>query len=136
MAHRADFHVARRGQPSFAGVEASRNASTSYAGGSLRVLYSDIVSCCCIVLSKSSLFARECIVVPYVAQKLGVLCVAVQVAADGDRLLIVTGGDDHAICVAEVEISFSDRPSECLENDQDRRGVAGEQRVAAGGNDR
>lgn len=79
---------------------------------------------------------RGYIMFPCVARKLGVLCVAVQVAADGDRLLIVTGGDDHAICVAEVEISLSDRASECLENDQDRRGVVGEQRVNSGRHDR
>lgn len=35
---------------------------------------------------------------------MGVLCVAVDVAADGGRFLIVTGGDDQAVCIAEVEV--------------------------------
>lgn len=36
--------------------------------------------------------------------QMGVLCVAVHVPAERGRLIIVTGGDDQAVCVAEVEV--------------------------------
>lgn len=35
---------------------------------------------------------------------MGVLCMAVHVPPEGGRVVIVTGGDDQAVCVAEVEL--------------------------------
>lgn len=36
--------------------------------------------------------------------QMGVLCMAVHVPEEGGRVIIVTGGDDQAICVAELEV--------------------------------
>lgn len=38
-------------------------------------------------------------------RQMGVLCVAVEASSCRRRVLIATGGDDHAICVAEVQVS-------------------------------
>lgn len=35
---------------------------------------------------------------------MGVLCMAVHVPPEGGRVVVVTGGDDQAVCVAEVEL--------------------------------
>lgn len=35
---------------------------------------------------------------------MGVLCMAVHVPPEGGRMVVVTGGDDQAVCVAEVEL--------------------------------
>lgn len=40
----------------------------------------------------------------------GVLCMAVHTLASGGRFLIVSGGDDQAICVAEVEVLHGHSP--------------------------
>lgn len=40
---------------------------------------------------------------------MGVLCIAVHASPESGRFLIVTGGDDQAICVAEVEV-LRDQP--------------------------
>ncbi|CAM9218039.1 unnamed protein product, partial [Ectocarpus sp. 12 AP-2014] len=44
-------------------------------------------------------------VLEYRAHQMGVLCMAVHVpAGEGGRVVIVTGGDDQAICVAELDV--------------------------------
>ncbi|CAN0221385.1 unnamed protein product [Ectocarpus sp. 4 AP-2014] len=44
-------------------------------------------------------------VLEYRAHQMGVLCMAVHVpAGEGGRVVIVTGGDDQAICVADLEV--------------------------------
>lgn len=40
---------------------------------------------------------------------MGVLCVATHALEDGPRFLIVTGGDDQALCVAEVDASSNSK---------------------------
>ncbi|CAM9184864.1 unnamed protein product [Scytosiphon promiscuus] len=43
-------------------------------------------------------------VLDYRAHQMGVLCMAMHVPEDGGRVIIVTGGDDQAISVAELEV--------------------------------
>lgn len=43
---------------------------------------------------------------------MGVLCTAVQVSKCSNRVLIITGGDDQAICVAELETILLNEVSE------------------------
>lgn len=38
------------------------------------------------------------------AAQMGVLCMAVHASPESGHFLIVTGGDDQAICIAEVEL--------------------------------
>ncbi|CAM9363463.1 unnamed protein product, partial [Laminaria digitata] len=49
-------------------------------------------------------------VLAYRAHQMGVLCMAVHASPESGRFLIVTGGDDQAICVAEVEVQ-RDQPT-------------------------
>eukprot|EP00903_Cladosiphon_okamuranus_P013793 g12836.t3 len=50
-------------------------------------------------------------VLSYRAHQMGVLCMAVHVPPEGGRMVIVTGGDDQAVCVAEVELQeYSTNP--------------------------
>lgn len=51
---------------------------------------------------------------------MGVLCVDVHVPPEGGRVVFVSGGDDQAVCVAEVELreqptTSSDQASRCEE---------------------
>eukprot|EP00752_Nemacystus_decipiens_P003736 g3442.t1 len=47
-------------------------------------------------------------VLSYRAHQMGVLCMAVHVPSEGGRMVIITGGDDQAVSVAEVELHESD----------------------------
>lgn len=51
---------------------------------------------------------------------MGVLCVAVHVPPRGGRMVIASGGDDQAICVAELELS--EQPAKSSDQ-ASRRGV-------------
>lgn len=54
---------------------------------------------------------------------MGVLCVAVHVPSEGGRMVIISGGDDQAMCVAELELreqptESSDQTSRCEEEER------------------
>ncbi|CAM9706006.1 unnamed protein product, partial [Ascophyllum nodosum] len=49
--------------------------------------------------------ARLVSVLEYRAHQMGVLCVAIHALEPNESFLIVTGGDDQALCVAEIDVS-------------------------------
>lgn len=59
-----------------------------------------------------------------VIYQMGVLCMAVHVPEEGGRVIIITGGDDQAICVAEVEVLLNGHPAK-TSGDYSPRGEGG-----------
>lgn len=54
---------------------------------------------------------------------MGVLCMAVHVPSEGGRMVIVSGGDDQAVCVAEVELrEHSTKSSDYVSRCEEERG--------------
>lgn len=51
---------------------------------------------------------------------MGVLCMAVHASPESGHFLVVTGGDDQAICVAEVEV-LRDQPTKTSDDDLPER---------------
>lgn len=54
---------------------------------------------------------------------MGVLCMAIHALPESGRFLVVTGGDDQAVCVAEVEVEVrrnqpTTLPNGCFRNQQ------------------